>query len=88
MGLSALNEHRKKYNFINNSMWPNCLNPHESEKHFFTECPSYTAQRTFLLADLQLLIPNDFDALKNNTNKLTSILIKRMKNKSIDQNIF
>ena len=43
MGLSALNEHRKKYNFIHNSMCPNCVNPHEAEKHFFTECPSYAA---------------------------------------------
>ena len=52
------------------------------------ECPAYAAHRNPLLADLQPLIPDDFNALNKNKTLLTNLLIKGMKNERIDKKIF
>jgi hypothetical protein len=52
MGLSALNQQRKKYNFIETSTCPKCLAPREDICHFFFTCPRYTAHRLTLFANL------------------------------------
>jgi hypothetical protein len=56
MGLSALNAHRFKYNFIDN---PTCSHYHsgnETTKHYFFQCPAYAAQRLELLNSLDTRI--------------------------------
>ena len=50
LGLSALNQHRYKYNFINNPYCPHCLHTPETTSHFFFSCPKYNTARTTLLS--------------------------------------
>ena len=46
MGLSGLNFHRHKYNFIESSQCLHCNNPREDPLHYFLECPAYQGQTT------------------------------------------
>ena len=46
MGLSALNAHRKKYNFILFNDCPLCGNKPENENHYFFKCVELTVPRT------------------------------------------
>ena len=49
MGLSALNQHRWKYNYIPDASCPTCGNRQESIIHYFLDCPTYHAPRVYLL---------------------------------------
>ena len=52
LGLSALNSHRFKYNFIDSPLCPNCLNGNETLTHYFFDCPTHRIARTKLFQRL------------------------------------
>ena len=58
MGLSGLNAHRKKYNFILHNECPNCGGRPEDEVHFLTKCPKYAIQRAVLVRTITPLLNN------------------------------
>ena len=45
MGLSGLNQHRHKYNFIPSPTCPSCKEESETTAHFFLTCPTYAIAR-------------------------------------------
>ena len=49
MGLSALNAHRKKYNFINHNKCPLCGQIPEDTIHLFLKCPFHAIHRASLM---------------------------------------
>ncbi len=53
MGLSALNAHRRRYNFINYSNCSYCDHKQENAKHFLLYCPAFAVQRNMMLEDLR-----------------------------------
>lgn len=59
MGLSALNSHRFKYNFIDDKACEKCGNPNESICHFLFNCPAYAAPRITLFESLNQILPYD-----------------------------
>jgi ribonuclease P/MRP protein subunit RPP40 len=86
LGLSALNAHRFKYNFIHT---PNCNQCHtdaESTKHYFFNCLAYSLPRLRLLERLRDEIEMDTDNktlllhyfLHGTNNLLTSIRLKKI----------
>ena len=64
MGLSGLNAHRKKYNFITFNDCPLCGNKPENEEHFFLQCADLVIPRTVLMGTITPL-----------THSLPSIII-------------
>jgi hypothetical protein len=56
MGLSALNQHRWKYNYIRDTTCPSCNHRHEDIVHFFLECPTYQASRQNLMQSVRLFV--------------------------------
>ena len=54
MGLSALNAHRFKYNFIDSPNCEQCNNGVESPIHYFIHCQAYGVARQTLLDNLRL----------------------------------
>ena len=52
MGLSGLNAHRKKYNFIPNNVCPHCGQRPEDEVHYFLKCPYFADPRTGLVGTI------------------------------------
>jgi hypothetical protein len=56
MGLSGLNSHRRKYNFIDNGKCLNCGCRSENVMHFLLVCPRYTAARLSMLNEFALLV--------------------------------
>ncbi len=62
MGLSALNAHRRTYNFINDNMCPLCNMRAESSHHYFLVCPALATPRATLLSRV-------FQILRNLPNK-------------------
>ena len=55
MGLSALNSHRKKFNFIEHNKCPLCACKPEDPTHFFLKCPYLAIHRTGLLGVVSAL---------------------------------
>jgi ribonuclease P/MRP protein subunit RPP40 len=68
LGLSALNAHRFKYNFIHSPNCDKCQTHSESTKHYFLDCPAYSIARLVLLGrlrdELELDITNRKQLLK------------------------
>ena len=94
MGLSGLNGHRKKYNFIVNGSCPSCHSKSEDPIHYFLDCPSYVAQRQQLMHGLSQNVPNtvqpyiqDVNKIKNK-KKFTEILIYGRSNLDVDYEVF
>jgi len=56
MGLSALNQHRWKYNYIHDTACPSCNHKHEDGVLFFLECPTYQASRKNLTQSVRILV--------------------------------
>ena len=52
LGLSALNEHRFKYNFIDSPVCSLCNRETESTTHFFFKCPAHDNAREILIESL------------------------------------
>ena len=94
MGLSGLNCHRKKYNFIDYDMCDLCHLAKEDTTHFFLYCPAHAAQRQELLDGLSREIPmavqTHIENYHNNRNikSFINILVNGTKNKEIDNIIF
>jgi len=94
MGLSGLNAHRKKYNFILNSVCPFCNYRREDAKHFLLICPTFAAPRQQMLDDLARDIPDTVHIYINypNQNNLAQgfqkLLISGTKNINIDKMLF
>ena len=84
MGLSALNAHRRKYNFIDNSHCSFCPQKREDTMHYLLQCPHYTAPRSTMLNSLATSLPESHRHLtlmttKHNIKDLTEILILVLK---------
>ena len=62
MGLSPLNQHRHKYNYIQDASCSICGHRQEDAMHYFLECPMYQGARNYLLQSVsqivQIIIPN------------------------------
>jgi len=56
MGLSALNQHRRKYNCITDASCNACNDSHEGPVHFFLDCPAYQAALNNMLRSVAPLI--------------------------------
>ena len=81
MGLSGLNSHRYKYNFIDSQMCNYCNNAIEDCLHYFLTCPRYAAHREVLihqLANLLTVVPDQ--------NEVTAILLNGSLNLNHQQN--
>jgi hypothetical protein len=59
MGLSALNSHRFKYNFIASPSCDHCHSGNETTMHYFFLCPAYAASRLELLNNLDIKLGID-----------------------------
>ena len=59
MGLSALNAHRHKYNFINSPKCPLCNLDSETTHHYFFICPSHQGARLTFFNSLQNILGID-----------------------------
>ena len=93
MGLSALNSHRRKYHFIDNSSCPNCYSDKEDTTHFLLFCPRYTAARTAMLNSLTITLPNTHHSLLDLSNKqkateLTKVLLTGTQDPNLDLELF
>ena len=93
MGLSALNAHRRKYHFIENSSCPYCAFMKEDIAHYLLKCQRHTAARTTMLNSISIILPEtDQPLLELNTNKkiseLGKILIFGTKDNKLDLKIF
>ena len=73
LGLSALNSHRHKYNFIDSPICPKCYNGPETPEHFFFTCNSYLLARNKLYD--RLISEINIDAANLNHRNLLNILI-------------
>jgi hypothetical protein len=71
MGLSALNAHRFKYNFIDDPTCQQCHSGVENTKHYFFHCQAYTVARQILLNRLRLELGLN---ITNKTTLLHTIL--------------
>jgi hypothetical protein len=92
MGLSALNCHRKKYNFIRHNTCPLCGNKPENEVHFFLKCPDLVIQRTVLMGTITPIIDGtvNFSIPTSSTghhNELVMLLLYGCPELNYDQNI-
>jgi hypothetical protein len=81
MGLSALNQHRWKYNYIRDTTCPSCNHKQEGSVHFFLECPTYRASRYNLLQSVNLFVGDilpDIDHIQTRRAKeaLINILLR------------
>jgi len=92
MGLSGLNAHRKQYNFINFSTCPKCQARKEDVVHYLLQCHAYAAQRTEMVADLSLLVPNVLPLFQNASrgshSELANIMLKGIQDEKLDIKIF
>ena len=94
MGLSGLNQQRRKYNFIANSVCPKCNFKSEDAAHYFLHCPMYAAQRQKLLHTLsatpnsEIIYLLNSKAKKAHANRLVNLLLFGTGNITIDKKIF
>ena len=59
MGLSGLNQQRKKYNLIENGRCPTCNYIREDASHYFLKCPTHATHRDILFNEIcQILAPS------------------------------
>ena len=70
-GLSGLNYHRFKYNFIESPKCPNCEQV-ETSAHYFFQCQSYDLARQSFLVNLNVL---DSNLDINDHNNLLDIIL-------------
>ena len=72
LGLSALNIHRFKYNFIDSPNCPYCLNTNETLKHYLFECPTHSIARNNFLQRLH----SELDVDTQNRELLIKIILE------------
>ena len=95
MGLSALNAHRKRYNFIQNNKCQHCGQKPEDEVHFLWKCPLFANQRIGLVGNIaritqsanltHFILP---PVTKIDFKDLTDLLLYRSYDLSDDLNIY
>ena len=73
LGLSGLNSHRHKYNFIDSPSCIHCHDIYETTEHFFFDCTTYSIARQRLFDRLKIDINIDIENI-NRTNLLNIIL--------------
>jgi ribonuclease P/MRP protein subunit RPP40 len=86
LGLSALNAHRFKYNFIHSPTCNQCHSDVESTKHYFFDCDTYSIARLEMLGrlrdELSILTINKKQLLHyflhGTTNILSNIYLKQI----------
>ena len=94
MGLSALNAHRRKYNFIERGNCEMCNHCSETTDHFFLTCPAYAAQRQQMFGGLGRDTPQaaqeylDFQQNKKHAKPLVHLLLHGTGSTGTDANIF
>ena len=92
MGLSGLNAHRFRYNFIPTRRCPTCDHPNEDTTHYLIFCPTYAAQRTAMFASLVGVRPETQNLTRNlnnaNAMKIIEMLVNGTKNEKEDVIIF
>ena len=96
MGLSGLNAHRKKYNFIADGHCMYCNYRCENLEHFLLYCPNFAAHRQVMLDDMNARIPQvaqpitQYAQLNNKKygKELCNILIFGTRNENFDKIIF
>jgi hypothetical protein len=67
MGLSGLNAHRKKYNFIPQGACSYCNHKTEDPKHYLLKCPAFAVHRQRMLDDLVRDVPDTVQSFVNYT---------------------
>jgi hypothetical protein len=93
MGLSGLNDHRKKYNFISLNNCPLCGKKPENTVHYFLRCPYLAVQRNVLIGDITQLLTARLPDLElypttsQGFNALVSIFLYGSSSLSFDENI-
>ena len=93
MGLSGLNAHRKKVNFIRDAACGYCTDRSESPCHYFFQCPAFAAQRQDLFHDLNTIdnlnVPNSATLLNRNHAKVfLGVLLNGSGNITVDTYLF
>ena len=93
LGLSGLNEHRHRKNFIDNPYCPNCPQIAESNRHYILECPTYAVLRRELIVRILDTIPMN-DIIKphffteTDNEVIIRILINGTKIVKVDKSLF
>ena len=72
LGLSALNQHRFKYNFIDSPDCPNCPGQEESTQHYLFKCQSYILARNQLYQKLY----DELGVDTQNEHELLSVILE------------
>ena len=72
LGLSALNFHRFKYNFIDDKACPKCNFSREDTSHLLFNCPAYADPRAVLMENLKNCLPQ---SIISNRSLLENALI-------------
>ena len=93
MGLSGLNAHRKKVNFIQNGQCDYCGARMETPIHYFFECPAFAVQRTSLLQNLRAIdglnVPtNENLSIKRHRDNFIQIILFGTMNEDTDSMLF
>ena len=92
MGLSGLNWHRFKYNFIENPSCNSCVSVKEDITHFLLCCPKYAAPRNAMLAQVTPIITkleidlNKLTYCKKTQKEITILLIRGSTDLSLIEN--
>ena len=86
MGLSGLNHHRHKYNFIESSKCDKCNFRKEDCQHYLLKCPRYAAQRQTLLASLST-VPLQLPVTPAEHTTFTNLLLNGSRELNLATNI-
>jgi hypothetical protein len=92
MGLSGLNAHRKKVNFIQSSECNYCAFKNEDAIHFLFYCPAFAIDRITLLQSLRTItgitLPNLQNCTRQEIVAFLAILLQGKNNIDFDSKIF
>ncbi len=93
MGLSALNSHRRKYHFIQNSTCPFCAHQKEDTAHYLLQCQHYAAARLTMLNSVANILPASYQNMlllntKQKLTRLSEILTFGLQDCDIDIQLF
>jgi len=86
LGLSGLNQHRKRYHFILEGSCPYCNARREDVSHYLLVCPTFAAHRQEMLLSIRNRFP-EINIEQINKITLTNILLKGTGNFVIDKEL-
>ena len=78
MGLSPLNQHIRKYNYISDPSCSACGHRFEDTAHYFLECPTYQRARAGLLQSVSPLIVDIMPDINQTLNRRAKESLIRM----------